>query len=264
MYKLRIPSTGQIFTTEFDLSLKPGQEVLVELEGIVERATIVCQNCSEVEDLPNGDPPKIIRVLNEADIIAKKALDAKAKDYLEEARVKVFRHGLQMKILDATLSFDEKKLTFYFSAEGRVDFRALVSDMVGSFHKIIRLQQVGARDEARLYGGYGKCGRELCCAKFLANLESITLEMAEIQEVSSGKPSKITGCCGKLMCCLSYEADSYKKIKLKMPKIGSEVKTPQGEGKVIGHNVFENKIMIETKEGKKLEVMIDERKEFSA
>ncbi len=255
MYKLKIPSTGQILEAESGLNLKPGQEILVELEGIVEQATIVCGNCTKA-DGQTEISIKILRVLNEEDITIKKELALKAKAYLEEARAKVFRHGLQMKILDATLSFDEKKLTFYFSAEGRVDFRSLVSDMVGTFHKIIRLQQVGARDEAKLYGGYGKCGRELCCAKFLSNLESITLEMAEIQEVTNSKPSKITGCCGKLMCCLSYEADSYKKIKSKMPKLGTEIKTSQGEGKVIGHNVFEGKAIIETKEGKKLEVII--------
>ena len=256
MNKIKLPSTGQVFSSEFEKKLKVGQEVLVELESILEPAKVICENCPK----ENGDEEtakiKILKVLSDKDIEFRKSLHKKAGQYLSEARAKVFRHGLNMGILDAELSFDEKKLTIYFSAEGRIDFRALVSDMVGSFHKIIRLQQVGARDEAKYFGGFGKCGRELCCAKFLNNLESITLEMAEIQEVAGNKPSKITGCCGKLMCCLSYEADSYKEIKSKMPKIGTRIETPQGEGKVVGHNVFEGKVIIETKEGKKVEVLI--------
>ena len=256
MPKLKIPSTGQIFIGEFEKELKIGQEVLVEIDSILEPARIICENCPEKTEGQEIPKIKILKTLSLEDLEFKKALHQKAQKYLSEARAKVFRHGLDMRILDAELSFDEKKLTIYFAAEGRIDFRALVSDMVGSFHKIIRLQQVGARDEAKFFGGFGKCGRELCCAKFLNNLESITLEMAEIQEVASIKPSKITGCCGKLMCCLSYEADSYKEIKSKMPKVGTQITTPQGKGKVIGHNVFEGKVMIETKEGKKLEVLI--------
>ena len=255
MNKVKLPSTGQVFLTEFEDKLKVGQEVLVEVDSILEPAKIICENCpreSKEEEIPQI---KILKILSDEDLEFKKSLHNKAKKYLPEVKAKVFRHGLNMGILDAELSFDEKKLTIYFSAEGRIDFRALVSDMVGSFHKIIRLQQVGARDEAKLFGGFGKCGRELCCAKFLNNLESITLEMAEIQEVASTKPSKITGCCGKLMCCLSYEADLYHKIKKEMPKIGSVLKTSQGEGKVISHNVFENKVVLETKEGKRIEVL---------
>jgi len=256
MNKIKLPSTGQIFLAEFEDKLKIGQEVLVEVDSILEPAKIICENCPKESKEEETPQIKILKILSNEDLEFKKTLHQKAKKYLPEVKAKVFRHGLNMGILDAELSFDEKKLTIYFSAEGRIDFRALVSDMVGSFHKIIRLQQVGARDEAKLFGGFGKCGRELCCAKFLNNLESITLEMAEIQEVASSKPSKITGCCGKLMCCLSYEADSYKEIKSEMPKIGTQIQTPQGEGKVIGHNVFEGKVIIETEEGKKVEVLI--------
>jgi len=256
-YSLKIPSTGQICKVESKLKLNPGQEVLVELESIIEPAIILCDKKNLNANSESKEiRVKILRTITPEDLQFKEELAKKARKYLDESKAKVFRHGLEMKILEAELSFDEKKLTFYFSAEGRIDFRALVADMVGSFHKIIRLQQVGARDEAKLFGGFGKCGRELCCAKFLNNLESITLEMAEVQEIANTKPSKITGCCGKLMCCLSYEADLYNEIKSKMPKIGTEIKTFQGEGKVVGHNIFEGKVIIETKEGKKFEVIV--------
>ena len=131
----------------------------------------------------------------------------------------------------------------------------LASEMVRSLGKLIRLQQVGARDEARFFGGIGKCGRELCCAKFLNNFESITLEMAQVQELATAGSAKLSGCCGKLMCCLAFEAQNYGKIKKKMPKIGTEYGSPQGSGKVIAHNVLEGKIVLENN-GKKIEVLI--------
>lgn len=212
--KIRLLSTGQIFEIDPGEELKPGQEMLVELEGIIEPAVFCSSGCTregEKKDL------KFVRIFSEEDQLKKKELRQKANSFIDEARKKTFRHGLEMKILDAELSFDEKKLTFFFSADGRVDFRGLVADMVGEYHKIIRLQQVGARDEAKLYGGYGKCGRELCCAKFLTNLDSISLEMAENQENSGEKscfaPAKKAGCCGKLMCCLSFEAEKGEKAK---------------------------------------------------
>lgn len=211
MKKIRLLSTGQIFEADIQVDiekeLKPGQEMLVELEGIIEPAVFCSSGCTR-----EGEKKEIqfVRLFSEEDQLKKKELKQKVDSFIDEAKKKTFRHGLDMKILDAELSFDEKKITFFFSADGRIDFRGLVADMVGDFHKIIRLQQVGARDEAKLYGGYGKCGRELCCAKFLTNLDSITSEMAENQEASGSKScfasSKMAGCCGKLMCCLSFEA----------------------------------------------------------
>jgi cell fate regulator YaaT (PSP1 superfamily) len=117
---------------------------------------------------------------------------------------------LEMKIVDADISFDEKKITFYFSSETRVDFRALVSDMVGSFRKIIRLQQVGPREETRMMGGIGRCGQELCCHRFIKDLDGMAAEMAAIADKGGQKLSKMTGCCGRLMCCLSYESEDKK------------------------------------------------------
>jgi len=257
--KITIPSTGQTYELKTDLQLKPRQEVIVEVDQIIEPAIVLCDKVcpgkKEVESLVQGNI-RIIRAFTPEDEAFRTELKQRALKYLTDAQEKSLRHGLEIKIIRAELSLDEKKLTFYFTAEGRVDFRSLVADMVGSFHKIIRLQQIGPRDEAKIYGGFGKCGRELCCASFLNNLESVTLEMANLQEMAGTKTNKITGCCGKLMCCLSYEADAYQKVKAKMPRIGSKFQSTQGEGKVVGHNILENKVILETADGKKIEVLI--------
>lgn len=207
---IRIPTTGKIYACEASdkegkaIRPKLSQSVLFEIEQIIEEGIVVepPKTSSEIEEAGG----KIQRIFSDADFERRYELKQLAYQYIEEAQKKVYHHGLEMKILDADLSFDQKKLTFYFVASTRVDFRGLVVDMAKSFEKIIRLQQVGARDEAKYYGGIGKCGRELCCAKFLNNMEVITLEMAQAQEIAAAGASKLSGSCGKLMCCLSFES----------------------------------------------------------
>lgn len=211
MYKIRIPSTNQIYKIAPDEKLKPNQEVLVEAEQIIEPAVVLDTKVlkKEAEELPLANFRNLISGETRQTL---ENLKNKALSYLEEACAKVKRHNLEMRILDADLSYDEKKLTFYFCAEGRIDFRSLVADMVGSFRKIIRLQQVGPREETRLMGGYGRCGQELCCHRFLESTDKISADMATIQEIGGAKLSKMTGCCGRLMCCLSYEVEDIKNI----------------------------------------------------
>lgn len=209
--KIKIPSTGQYYLAETDIKIDSCQQIIVTADNVTELAVV----CSKAESATSDKTAKILRVVTEEDKEKLKELKADAKTYLQEARSKVFRHGLDIKILDVDLSLDQKKLTFYFSASGRVDFRSLVSDMVGDFGKIIRLQQVGPRDETKLFGGYGKCGQELCCYKFLSNLDSISAQMGEGKD-GIGKSPKMAGCCGKLMCCLTYEKDAdIKKVEVK-------------------------------------------------
>ncbi len=212
MNQIRVYSTGQSYRTESETKLVPGQEILVEAEQILEPAIVLCENCPkrEAESLA---PANFIRVMTPADQAVKTKLKEKARQFVNDAQTKVMRHGLDMKIVDATLSFDEKKATFYFAAEGRVDFRALVADMVGSFCKIIRLQQIGPREETRLMGGIGRCGQELCCHRFIKDLDGISAQMAQLQETGGQKFSKNIGCCGRLMCCMSYENHEQKDIK---------------------------------------------------
>lgn len=253
-YYLRFPSTGKIYQYKSELGLSIHDQVLVESEQIIEEGIIIDKplGFSQIETSDGN----IIRILLEEDLKRKNILKAQAKALIAETQKKAHRHGLDMQILDADLSFDEKKLTFYFISAGRIDFRSLVSDLVKSYQKLIRLQQVGPRDEAKYYGGIGKCGRELCCAKFLKNLESITLEMAENQELATAGSAKLSGCCGKLMCCLAFEAQNYEDIKKKMPKIGSNYSSPSARGKVVGHNILEGKIVLEDGAGKKIEVIV--------
>ncbi|TSC92917.1 MAG: hypothetical protein Athens101428_783, partial [Candidatus Berkelbacteria bacterium Athens1014_28] len=144
-----------------------------------------------------------------------------------------------MELLDADLSFDEKKLTFYFSAKERVDFRALVSDLASTFKKIIRLQQVGPREEAQLIGGCGRCGQVLCCRRFLrGDLDKSTTEMAQLQGLAIMGQNRCIGSCGKLLCCLSYEMEDYEKLAKGMPAIGDEINTKEGKCKVISQNIL--------------------------
>ena len=248
---IRVPSTGKVYEFATDLKLVKDQEVLVENEAITEVGIVVGK-----QESAESTTGQVLRPVSKEDHQTLCQLKKKARHFLLEAQKKSFRHGLNMKILDADLSFDEKKLTFYFSSDVRVDFRSLVSDMVRTFNKLIRLQQVGARDEARYFGGIGKCGRELCCSKFLNNLESITLEMAQVQEMSTAGSAKLSGCCGKLMCCLAFEAQNYEDVKKKMPKIGSQFSNTQGEGKVVGHNILEGKVILENTKGKRSEVLM--------
>ncbi|KKQ74495.1 MAG: Regulator of signaling phosphorelay (PSP1/tpl family) protein [Berkelbacteria bacterium GW2011_GWB1_38_5] len=250
---IKFPSTGKIYLFETDLSLGSGQEILAENDGIVEQAVLVEKPENGEAETGNG---KIIRIVSSDDRVNLVNLKKQARGYLEESRKKVFRHGLNMKILDVDISFDEKKLTFYFCAAGRVDFRSLVTDLAKSYNKLIRLQQVGSRDEAKHFGGIGRCGRELCCSKFLNNLESVTLEMAQTQELSTSNTNKLFGCCGKLMCCLAFEAQNYQELKKKMPKIGSKYSSPKAEGIVSGYSILEGKIVVETKKGEKVEVFV--------
>ncbi|MFA6492950.1 MAG: regulatory iron-sulfur-containing complex subunit RicT [Patescibacteria group bacterium] len=189
-------------------SLSPNQLVLVENDQIIEEGRVI----EKPDSLSDSEEGKgvILRVLTKDDRQQCLELKNNAREYIEEAQKKVLRHNLAMKILDADFSFDQKKLTFYFSANGRVDFRGLVLDMAKSFEKLIRLQQVGARDETKHFGGIGKCGREYCCAKFLNDTEEINLKMAKNQELSNINTSKLLGRCGKPMCCLSFEERSCK------------------------------------------------------
>lgn len=213
--RIKILSTGQVAELEKEshnqrADFKVGEELLVEADGIIESAFILCENScvKPTIDAKKAQNIRVLRAFTEEDKIAKKQYKAKAEGYLEDAQAKVFRHGLVMKILDADLSFDQKKLTFYFSADSRVDFRALVADMMGSMGKIIRLQQVSAREERAHFGGYGKCGRPLCCVTFITDLDQVSSGILEM------KSPKLAGCCGKPMCCLSYEVSELSEVKI--------------------------------------------------
>ena len=175
-----------------------------------------------------------------------------AKQYCMEC---IHRLGLVMNLVDVEYHYDGSKIIFYFTADGRVDFRELVKDLVRHFKTRVELRQIGVRNQARMVGGLGTCGRELCCASFLREFQPVSVKMAKEQNLSLN-PTKISGSCGRLMCCLKYEYDTYKALKKDMPKLGKKIETADGRGKVIRQNVLERTYTVLLESGKELEVKL--------
>ena len=221
------------------IGLKPkkGDTMIVETARGVEYGAVVL----EVKDVPDKEvvqPLKpVIRIATEADLNKIRTDEQRAKDCIKVAAEKVAARNLKMKIIDAEYTFDNGKLVFYFTAASRVDFRDLVKDLASAFHSRIELRQVGIRDETRLLGGIAPCGRVVCCASCLPDFRKVTIKMAKTQGLSLN-PAKISGLCGRLMCCLEYENDHYSETYKLMPKIGSEVDTPDGKAIVVTNNML--------------------------
>lgn len=168
---------------------------------------------------------------------------------LQYLYAKISEHSLEMKLVDVEYTFDRNKIIFYFTAEGRVDFRELVKDLAAIFKTRIELRQIGVRDEAKMLGGIGPCGRMLCCSTFLGDFDPVSIKMAKDQNLSLN-PTKISGLCGRLMCCLKYENDDYENAKEQLPDLGEFIYTSHGNGKVVGLNLVEQVIQIELMEQK--------------
>ena len=221
------------------IGLKPkkGDTMIVETARGVEYGAVVL----EVKDVPDKEviqPLKpVIRIATEADLNKIRKDEQRAKDCIKVAAEKVAARNLKMKVIDAEYTFDNGKLVFYFTAAGRVDFRDLVKDLASAFHSRIELRQVGIRDETRLLGGIAPCGRVVCFASCLPDFRKVTIKMAKTQGLSLN-PAKISGLCGRLMCCLEYENEHYSETYKLMPKIGSEVDTPDGKAIVVTNNML--------------------------
>ncbi|WXJ93619.1 hypothetical protein MCACP_00670 [Neomoorella carbonis] len=171
----------------------------------------------------------------------------KEKEAFAICRQKIAEHGLPMKLIDVEFTFDVSKIIFYFTAEGRVDFRELVKNLAAIFRTRIELRQIGVRDEAKALGGLGCCGRPVCCATFLGEFDPVSIRMAKEQNLSLN-PTKISGLCGRLMCCLRYENDVYEEARRHFPPCGTMVQTPAGPGRVTGHNILKETVMVELPE----------------
>ena len=226
-----------------NFSVKTGDNVIVETARGMEYGTAVT-DIKEVAENEIVQPLKPIqRMATEND--KKKLEDNKKaeKDALKTCEEKVKKHNLPMKLLNAEYTFDRGKIIFYFTAGSRVDFRELVKDLASVFKTRIELRQVGVRDEAKHLGGYGSCGRNLCCSSFLGEFETISIKMAKNQNISPN-PTKINGVCGRLMCCLKYEDESYTVLRATFPKEGSFVETPMGRGKVIKNSFFTKQVTV--------------------
>ncbi len=222
-----------------DNQVAMGDNVIVETARGLEFGTI-CRERTSVDESELVAPLKsIIRKATDAD--RKKHADnlAKKDNALRLCQEKIDAHGLEMKLIDVEYTFDNSKVVFYFTADGRVDFRELVKDLASVFRMRIELRQIGVRDEAKMIGGVGSCGRGLCCSTWLRDFEPVSIKMAKVQNLSLN-PTKISGICGRLMCCLKYENDIYNELKKGMPNVGERVKTPDGIGVVTDINILEN------------------------
>ena len=231
-----------------ELEIEKGMHVIVETSLGEEYAEVVIGN-REMEDDKVTEPLKpVIRITTEKDEKMYKENKAKETAPFDKCLEKIKKHNLDMKLIDVEYKYDASKIIFYFTAEGRIDFRELVKDLAAIFKTRIELRQIGVRDEIKRIGGNGMCGRELCCCSFLGNFETVSIKMAKEQNISLN-PSKISGNCGRLMCCLKYEEEVYSEKLSRLPKIGAIVKTDEGVGEVCYIETLKEKVRVKLKDG---------------
>ena len=241
---VRFKENGRIYS--FDPSgekYKKGTKVIVETARGIEHGDVAAENYM-IEDEDVIQPlRKVLRAATEEDFEIIRANAEKEREALKICQQKILEHGLEMKAIDVECTFDRSKILFYFTADGRIDFRELVRDLASVFRTRIELRQVGVRDEAKLLGGLGICGRPFCCASFLDDFQPVSIKMAKEQNLSLN-PTKISGTCGRLMCCLKYEQEAYEDLHKTTPSVNTIVETPDGEGTVIDVNLLRGKVKV--------------------
>lgn len=256
---VRFKKAGKIYYFDpGELTIPVGEFVIVETVRGIEYGKVVISNKQVDENDIVLPLKKVIRVADAKDKLIVEENKKAAREAYDICLKKIEEHGLEMKLVDVEYTFDRNKVIFYFTADGRVDFRELVKDLAAIFRTRIELRQIGVRDEAKMLGGIGPCGRMLCCSTFLGDFEPVSIKMAKDQNLSLN-PTKISGLCGRLMCCLKYENDEYETAKEQLPDLGEYVKTPHGLGKVIGLNILERVLQVELSEyGRVVEYTLDE------
>jgi len=241
---IRFKKVGKIYYfAPGNLKLKNGDHVIVETSRGIEYGTVVIASKTVREEDIVPPLKSILRISTPQDDEQIKINREKEQEALKICKEKVLKHNLEMKLIDVEYTFDHNKILFYFSADGRVDFRELVRDLASVFKTRIELRQIGVRDEAKMVGGLGICGRQLCCSLFLSDFEPVSIKMAKEQNLSLN-PTKISGTCGRLMCCLKNEQEAYESIIKNTPSVGSLVKTPDGNGSVTAVSVLKGIITV--------------------
>ena len=246
---VRFENAGKLyFFDPGDMWPTPGDYVLVETSRGIEFGEVVT-GIKEIDDSTLQSPLKpVVRIASAEDLQHFKDNKAAEKEAYQVCQKKISEHKLDMKLVSVEYTFDNSKILFYFTANGRVDFRSLVKDLASVFKTRIELRQIGVRDEAKMLGGLGVCGRPICCGTFLGDFQPVSIKMAKEQNLSLN-PTKISGVCGRLMCCLKYEQDQYEQTRKKMPKIGKEVITPDGPGVVWDLNVIKETVRVRIQKG---------------
>ena len=242
---VRFRTAGKIyFFSPGGLELKAGDKVIVETARGVEFGSVVT-GIKEVPDDQISQPLKpVIRIATQDDVRREAKNREKEKDAFKICQEKIRKHGLEMKLIDAEYTFDNNKVLFYFTADGRIDFRELVKDLASVFRTRIELRQIGVRDETKIRGGIGICGRPLCCHTYLTEFAPVSIKMAKEQNLSLN-PTKISGVCGRLMCCLTNEEETYEELNSHLPSIGDYVTTPEKlKGEVQSVNVLRQTVKV--------------------
>ncbi len=255
---VRFKPVGKIY--HFDpmgLELKDGDQVVVETTRGKELGRVIGEPCELSEEETPEDLKPVLRLATDSDIDQSLEMEKKESEALGECENLVRQLNLPMKLLRAEYSLDGSLVTIFFGAEGRVDFRELVRELSRKLRARVELRQVGPRDETRLLGGFGRCGRSLCCATFLSNFSPVSIKMAKEQDLPLN-PMKISGLCGRLLCCLGYEFEQYREMKKIMPKEGDKVMAPGGEAVVVTCRPLENKAVVTLKDGSRCECDISE------
>lgn len=244
---IRFRKPGKVYF--FDpgyIRLNPKDKVIVETSLGEDIGEVVISKRELPDEKVPKDLKRIIRLASPKDIKRQEDNKQKEKKAMEVCKEQIKKHKLEMNLVDVEYKFDGSKIIFYFTADGRVDFRELVKDLAAIYKTRIELRQIGVRDEVRKIGGNGVCGRELCCCSFLNNFDIVSIKMAKEQSASLN-PSKISGNCGRLMCCLKYEQGVYEEKIKKLPKVGSIVKTEDGEGTIVSEEVLKERVKVQFK-----------------
>jgi cell fate regulator YaaT (PSP1 superfamily) len=249
-----------------ELEVLPGQHVIVEadrgedLGKVLALGTVAERKCSASGGCGTPEPDRdVVRLARDEELGVLESLREDEERVRVETRKKVEEHGLRMKVTEAEWQFDRKKLTIFFTADRRVDFRELVRDLARTFRTRIELRQIGVRDESALLGGVGRCGRELCCSTWLPELKPVSLQLAKDQNLSLN-PAQISGCCGRLMCCLQYEHDTYVQARRRFPREGKQLRTPRGQEEVLKVDIWGERVTLKDEEGERRVVSLEELK----
>ncbi|MBZ4646105.1 MAG: hypothetical protein PWR27_1634 [Petroclostridium sp.] len=241
---VRFKRAGKIYYFDPDgLNIEKGTKVIVETARGIEFGEAVVGNREVNEEEIIAPLKKVIRIATDEDVQQSEENKRREKEAFKICLEKIKDHNLEMKLIDVEYTFDGNKVLFYFTADGRVDFRELVKDLAAIFKTRIELRQIGVRDEAKMLGGLGICGRTLCCSTHLGEFEPVSIKMAKEQSLSLN-PSKISGTCGRLMCCLKYEQDTYEEVLGRTPKVNAIVSTPQGQGTVMSVNLLKELVKV--------------------
>ncbi len=234
-------------------NLKIGDYAIVDTVRGLDLGEVIMASREVGEETWNAPLKKVVRAASEQDIQHARDNRVKEKDAFVVCQKKIAEHKLEMKLVSVEYAFDNSKILFYFTANGRVDFRSLVKDLASVFKMRIELRQIGVRDEAKMLGGLGPCGRQICCGSFLEQFQPVSIKMAKEQNLSLN-PTKISGVCGRLMCCLKYEQDHYEQARKRMPKVGREVSTPDGAGPVTDLNIVKETVFVRLTNGDTSEI----------